>query len=137
LLIRYLDQLEASALAKGVSLEAACIAAGLPDSTAWRWRQGHSSPSQAVALRVACVLEAIDRPPPVPDLDEWHALIKRMAQIRTAQRISQEALDHRLGTAAGLVAKWECGMRRPTSFNLWCWAQSLGVTIAIVPAKMQ
>jgi transcriptional regulator with XRE-family HTH domain len=57
----------------------------------------------------------------------WTDIIEELIARREALGISQLELDERLGNASGLVSKWECGMRRPTGFNLACWMQALGV----------
>jgi hypothetical protein len=31
-----------------------------------------------------------------------------------------------------MVAKWEAGLRLPTSYYLMCWAQSLNLTIKVI-----
>jgi hypothetical protein len=57
-------------------------------------------------------------------------------------RLTQD-LDHRLGNADRLVSKWECGIRTPTSFNLYCWAFALGMRLTVAgndnipPANVQ
>ena len=53
-------------------------------------------------------------------------LIQQFVVRRRALGISQMELDHRIGVAEGLVAKWESGARRPTLYNAWCWAKALG-----------
>jgi predicted DNA-binding transcriptional regulator AlpA len=134
LLIPYLDQLEMKARTKGIALATACQLAGLPDSTIWRWRNHKATPSEAVTRRVMLAIENA-KTIAIPEVSDWHALIATMASYRRAAGYSQEALDHKLGTADGLVAKWECGMRRPTSFNLFCWGQALGVSFGIIPLR--
>jgi len=47
-------------------------------------------------------------------------------------KMTQEEVNHKLRVADFLVAKWECGMRTPTSFNLVCWAEVLGGRIVFV-----
>lgn len=48
---------------------------------------------------------------------------------------TQEELNFRLGIADRLVNKWECGLRTPSGFNLYCWANALGQRMLIGPAK--
>lgn len=45
--------------------------------------------------------------------------------------ITQDELNHMLGVADRLVSKWECGVRTPTSFHLYCWADALESMITI------
>jgi transcriptional regulator with XRE-family HTH domain len=58
-------------------------------------------------------------------------LIKKLASRRKSLNVSQFALDDAIGVTSGLVAKWECGNRRPTLWNAWCWAQALGCEIRL------
>ena len=46
--------------------------------------------------------------------------------------ITQDELNHTLGVADRLVSKWECGIRTPTSFHLYCWADALESKITII-----
>jgi hypothetical protein len=131
-MLTYLDQLEAQASAKGLSLQGACIACGLPDSTYWRWKTGRTEgPSLKVARRVEATIAGMAVMWPIGDLDDYKTMIANLARVRKSQNISQLALDHRLGNPDGLVAKWECGDRRATSYNLACWASSLGVRVTL------
>ncbi len=45
--------------------------------------------------------------------------------------ITQDELNHTLGVADRLVSKWECGIRTPTSFHLYCWADALESLITV------
>lgn len=36
-----------------------------------------------------------------------------------------------LGVVDKLVSKWECGMRIPTSFHLYCWVDALKSMVTI------
>ena len=58
-------------------------------------------------------------------------LIKQFRKRRMQLGIAQTSVDDRLGVATGLVAKWETGYRKPTSFNLHCWAEALGCRIKL------
>ena len=51
--------------------------------------------------------------------------------------MTEENFNHTLGVADNLVAKWECGIGTPTSFNLVCWAEVLGGRVAFVLDKAQ
>jgi transcriptional regulator with XRE-family HTH domain len=61
----------------------------------------------------------------------YGALIKELARVRKMQGISQEELSARLGVSDTMVAKWEAGLRLPTSYWLMCWAQTLNLTIKV------
>ncbi len=60
------------------------------------------------------------------ELSFRHGLIEQLRDRRYSLGIAQTTLDDRIGVAPGLVAKWETGNRKPTAFNLYCWAQALG-----------
>lgn len=55
-------------------------------------------------------------------------LIKRRLELG----ITQDELNHMLGVADRLVSKWECGVRTPSSFHLYCWADALESRMTIV-----
>ncbi|WP_319480251.1 helix-turn-helix transcriptional regulator [uncultured Draconibacterium sp.] len=65
--------------------------------------------------------------------------LKDVVSVLVSQRhkvgISQEELNARLGVSDRLVSKWECGMRSPTSFNLYCWAYALGMKLTVTADK--
>lgn len=50
---------------------------------------------------------------------------------RNELQIPQTELDDIIGCATGLVAKWETGNRKPTAFNLYCWAEALKCKITV------
>lgn len=58
-------------------------------------------------------------------------LITQFAKRRNELGLTQLHVDERIGVAAGLVAKWESGNRKPTLFNAHCWAEALGCHIKI------
>lgn len=60
-------------------------------------------------------------------------LIHPMIERRKLLGMTQEELNHKIGVADRLVSKWECGTRRPTSFNLLCWAEALNGEIVFIP----
>ncbi|MGB5943298.1 MAG: helix-turn-helix transcriptional regulator [Leeuwenhoekiella sp.] len=60
-------------------------------------------------------------------------IVKPMVTRRKQLGLTQEDLDNKLGVADRLVSKWECGLRTPTSFHLYCWADALGGVICFVP----
>ncbi|MDN5201499.1 helix-turn-helix transcriptional regulator [Fulvivirgaceae bacterium BMA10] len=58
--------------------------------------------------------------------------VKDLIHLRHEHKMTQEELNHRLGVADRLVNKWECGLRTPTSFNLYCWADALDAKLKII-----
>mgnify|MGYP003132445935 FL=1 len=58
-------------------------------------------------------------------------LIQQYRDRRNHLGIPQTELDDMIGCATGLVAKWETGNRKPTAFNLHCWAVALGCKIKL------
>ena len=63
---------------------------------------------------------------------EWIThVISQFTTRRYELEISQNELDHIIGCATGLVAKWETGNRKPTAFNLYCWAEALNCQINV------
>ena len=63
----------------------------------------------------------------------YGVLIEQLTAARKRQRISQEELSARIGVSDTMVAKWEAGLRLPTSYSLMCWAMALKVTIKVGP----
>ncbi len=59
-------------------------------------------------------------------------VVKQLVHRRRELELTQEQVDHIMGNADRLCSKWECGMRTPTAFNLYCWAEALSVSIQIV-----
>ena len=58
-------------------------------------------------------------------------LIVQFRDRRNQLEIPQTELDDIIGCATGLVAKWETGNRKPTAFNLYCWAEALQCKITV------
>ena len=58
-------------------------------------------------------------------------LVTQLKKRRYQLGLPQAALDARIGCATGLVAKWETGNRKPTAFNLYCWAEALGCKLKL------
>lgn len=56
-------------------------------------------------------------------------VVKPMIKRRKDLGLTQEDIDNKLGVADRLVSKWECGLRTPTSFHLYCWADALNGSI--------
>jgi len=61
------------------------------------------------------------------------SLTRSLSQRRQDMGLSQRDLDHHLGVAVGLIAKWEGGFRSPTGYNLYCWARALDCDLVLVP----
>lgn len=64
--------------------------------------------------------------------DFLNSVVKQLVQRRHALNITQDQLNYELGVADRLVSKWECGLRTPNSFNLYCWADALGTKLTII-----
>ena len=69
-------------------------------------------------------------------LDFLTEVVKPMVKQRKKLKMTQTDVNDKLGVADYLVAKWECGMRTPTSFNLFCWAEVLGGKIVFAIDKL-
>ena len=67
--------------------------------------------------------------------DFMRDVVNQLIVLRHDRNMTQEDLNHKIGVADRLVSKWECGIRTPTSFNLYCWADALDGKIKIVPNK--
>jgi transcriptional regulator with XRE-family HTH domain len=52
-------------------------------------------------------------------------LINQMIKRREQLGLSQDELEEKIGVADALVAKWEVGIRKPSGFLLFCWADAL------------
>lgn len=64
--------------------------------------------------------------------DFLNNVVKQLVQRRHALGMTQDELNYQLGVADRLVSKWECGLRTPSSFNLYCWADALGTKLTIM-----
>ena len=62
----------------------------------------------------------------------YKVMIADLIYKRHAMNMTQEELNTRLGVTDGQVNKWEAGVRLPSSFNLMCWANALGMQIRLV-----
>lgn len=56
-------------------------------------------------------------------------LIERRHQLNLSQRYVNESI----GVAEGLLAKWETGLRSPSGYLLFCWAEALQCRIKVEP----
>jgi transcriptional regulator with XRE-family HTH domain len=75
----------------------------------------------------------IDFKPKKSRHDYVNDIIQQMIDQRKQLGLTQDELDYRVGVADRLIGKWECGTRNPNVFNLCCWAQTLGLKLALVP----
>lgn len=62
-------------------------------------------------------------------------LISQFRRRRYKLGKTQTQVDHEAGIADGLTAKWEIGNRKPTLFNAFVWAESLGCDLVLKPKK--
>ncbi|MDH7911358.1 hypothetical protein [Winogradskyella sp. SYSU M77433] len=65
--------------------------------------------------------------------DFLHDVVKQLIRQRYRLGITQDELNHTLGVADRLVSHWECGVRSPTAFHLYCWADALQSKLMIIP----
>lgn len=65
--------------------------------------------------------------------DFLHDVVKQLIRQRHRLGITQDDLNHTLGVADRLVSHWECGVRSPTAFHLYCWADALQSKLMIIP----
>lgn len=64
----------------------------------------------------------------------YRPLVSQLVARRHALGLSQLALEQKLGVSDGQIAKWERGVRLPSSFFLCAWAQTLGLQITTTPS---
>lgn len=66
--------------------------------------------------------------------------LKDVAKLLVARRIelgvTQDELNHMIGVTDRLVSKWECGVRSPTAFHLYCWVDALKGRIVFIPNEI-
>ena len=67
-----------------------------------------------------------------PRNDSLKALIDLLIETRKSKNLTQDDINDLIGVADRLVSKWECGMRTPRVFHLYCWAEALGCKLTIV-----
>ena len=58
-------------------------------------------------------------------------LIFQMITRRKQFGLTQLEVEERLGVADHLVGNWEAGMRKPSGFLLFCWAETLGCDLVL------
>lgn len=59
-------------------------------------------------------------------------MVKVLVDRRYELGLTQEELEHRLGTCKGHVDKWERGVITPTIFNYQCWMEALKLDVQFV-----
>ena len=64
-------------------------------------------------------------------------VVTQLVKRRKELGVTQEKVNFDLGVADYLVAKWENGLKSPTSFHLYCWADSLLCDVVIVPRNFE
>lgn len=58
-------------------------------------------------------------------------LIVQFVQRRKELGYTQEYVDQMMGNTPGQIAKWETGIRKPTLFNAYAWAEVLHTEIIL------
>jgi transcriptional regulator with XRE-family HTH domain len=61
----------------------------------------------------------------------YATMVDALAARRIALKISQSDLDQICGFTTGQIGKWECGERRPNTYNLCVWASALNAVMAV------
>lgn len=64
-------------------------------------------------------------------------VVTQLVARRKELGLTQADIDHRLGISERLTSKWECGLRTPNSFNLYCWAQALEGSLCFVADEVK
>ena len=59
--------------------------------------------------------------------------IKQLIMRRHQLNLSQRFVNESIGVAEGLLAKWETGLRSPSGYLLFCWAEALQCRIKVEP----
>ncbi len=60
-------------------------------------------------------------------------IITQLIKRRQDLGLSSISVDDKVGCAEYLTAKYECGVRSPSSFALVCWAEALDCEWILVP----
>lgn len=60
-------------------------------------------------------------------------IVVQFIHRRKTLGLTQEDVDIRMGNSDRQCSKWECGLRTPTSFNFFCWAEALESHIQLIP----
>lgn len=62
-------------------------------------------------------------------------LIRQFAHRRETLGLSQQKINDAIGIADRLLSKWECGVRNPSLFLAFCWADTLGCDLVLLPKE--
>jgi transcriptional regulator with XRE-family HTH domain len=63
--------------------------------------------------------------------------IAELVRLRKERSWTQEDMEHELGVAGGLVAKWETFQSLPGAFMLMCWCMKLEVQLTTTALKVR
>ena len=64
---------------------------------------------------------------------EFYAtLTRQLRDRRKALGLTQLDVSMKIGVSDYMVAKWENGLKMPTSFGLMCWCQVLDVQLLVI-----
>ena len=129
MLLSYVDQLQAVARRRRVSLTQACILQGITAKTLEMWKRGSASPTHELAKQVMDSLYASGSD------EDFLDIIAALRDARMSAGISQLELDDRAGFTDGHIAKFESGQRTPHSYSLFIWALSLGLSLSLLPRQ--
>jgi len=67
------------------------------------------------------------------DYLEWSdRFVTQFRKRRKALGYTQVQLEEKLGVCNGLVAKWEVGLRKPSMFTCFLWAEALDTELRLV-----
>lgn len=75
--------------------------------------------------------ECLTLMPLPPETRFSEAIINQFIDQRKKLGITQEKLDQKIGVTAGQIAKWETGIRKPTLFNAFMWAEALEAKLGL------
>jgi transcriptional regulator with XRE-family HTH domain len=65
------------------------------------------------------------------------SLVSALVDRRKELGLSQRQLDQMIGVSESMVAKWESGMRFPTTKSLERWASALGFQVQLRPRPVK
>jgi len=60
---------------------------------------------------------------------------EQLANRRRDLLKSQQDLERELGLSERQISKWERGVRRPTAFFFYCWADALDCDVVLKPRE--
>ena len=64
--------------------------------------------------------------------DFLNNIVSELVKQRQKLELTQEELNAILGITDRLLGKWEVGIRTPTCFHLYCWAEALNMQLAVI-----